>query len=106
MLADDIHESLIERTRAASVRWPDRRLATGRIREGTDATSPWADNQFLVTIAGNWVAFETRPTLGWAATVDHGLRRQVARARTTGSLTPTNASGRTEWHRSTAIDTC
>lgn len=76
-LSDDVHDYLLERMDAAPTPmagigvWP----LGGNIGHGPDAAYAWDDKQYMLTIEGNWEAFENQPTLDWAAETERHLRR-------------------------------
>ncbi|NHX35743.1 MULTISPECIES: FAD-binding oxidoreductase [Halolamina] len=72
----EIREIVREQTEAAPAPmaaigvWP----LGGNIGDGSEAAYPWNDKQYMITVEGNWEAFENRPVLDWAAETDRLLR--------------------------------
>ncbi|SFC36297.1 FAD/FMN-containing dehydrogenase [Halobiforma haloterrestris] len=79
-LTDDVHDLVLERTEAAPT--PMSAIAIwrlgGNVGHGPDAAYAWDDKEYMITIEGNWEAFENRPTLDWAAETERRLRREGA----------------------------
>ncbi|WP_135366638.1 FAD-binding oxidoreductase [Halosimplex halophilum] len=75
-LSEDIHETVVEQTEVAPTPmsavgiWP----LGGNIGHGGDYAFPWDDKQYMITIEGNWEAFQNEPTLDWAAETERMIR--------------------------------
>lgn len=79
-LTDEITDIVLEETAAAPT--PMSAIGVwslgGNVGHGPDAAYAWDDKEYMITIEGNWEAFENRPTLDWAADVERALRREGA----------------------------
>ena len=79
-LTDDIRDLVLEQTEAAPT--PMAAIGVwalgGNIGDGPDAAYPWDDKRYMITIEGNWEAFENQPTLDWAADAERQFRRAGA----------------------------
>jgi len=79
-LTDEMLDIVREGTEAAPTPmsaigiWP----MGGNVGSGPDAAYAWDDKRYMITVEGNWEAFENRPTLDWAADVERQLRRAGA----------------------------